>query len=158
LVALGHEVLVLCGCPDEPERDFFIDKGDVPSCLVPVPRWRRLDMEACYLEFAAGAAAKHHARIASFDADIVLGVDWTSLHAYRALIDCVSLKTSVPLVYLNFRVFHRNMPITPAEFEFFSRVEREMCEASRLCIALCQNDREEVHSSSLLEESFVISN
>jgi uncharacterized membrane protein len=75
---------------------------------------------------------------------IPAGVDWTSSELHQSLLSAGAVAAHVPLVYLNFRVFHRNDPITPPELEFFTKHEGDICRRAAAGVALSQRDRDDV--------------
>lgn len=71
-----------------------------------VSSWGRLDVTAPWQEYAAGAATPEALEaVRSFAPEVVLGVDWSALPAYRALKPALEADTT--FVYLNYRVFTR---------------------------------------------------
>ena len=71
-----------------------------------VPGWDRLDRASGWSELAAQAASDSVVQlVAAFQAEVVLGVDWSSLPAYNALATALQTKgfPVPPYVYMNYR-------------------------------------------------------
>jgi hypothetical protein len=140
LHAAGHALIVLCGypAPDLGEAR-FLDAG-IDTLCVPVPTWRRLDAGCAWAEFAVGAE-KWVDTISAFDPEVMVGVDWSSGRVVQSIRARVETLVHTPLVYLNLRVFHCNLPISQADLEFFTLMEKEMCEQAVLGITLNATDQ-----------------
>lgn len=73
---------------------------------VELPLWGSLDRSSAWAEFAAGAGDPAIiSAVARFQAAAVLGVDWTSLHAYDSLSSALTSlhAPSPPYVFMNYR-------------------------------------------------------
>jgi len=129
LRAAGHSVRVVAGAP--PGHAAGAGLADDAFAL-PLPTWGRLDRHSAHAAFAAavGSDATLHAWLAAAPPpQLVLGVDFTSLGAYRALRHALA----APLVYLNWRVY----TLTDAEH---APLEAEAAAASAATIALSHVD------------------
>ena len=71
-----------------------------------VPIWNRLDRGSAWKEFSDGLAVPGIAeRVANFQPQAVLGVDWTSLSAYQALSEMLTelAQPVPPYIFMNYR-------------------------------------------------------
>jgi len=124
LRAAGAYVRVLHGAPAG-EAGGLSDDG---AWAVPLPTWGRLDRHSAHEALTAAVASDARLRDwASADAELVLGVDFSSLGAFRAL------GLSAAFVYLCWRVYSRS----DAEHE---PLEAAALQASALAVALSQPD------------------
>ena len=76
------------------------------SCQVELPVWDRLDRASGWAELAAHSASDNIVQqIANFRPDAVLGVDWSSLPAFKALAAALQAKALPvpPYIYMNYR-------------------------------------------------------
>ena len=110
LQQLGHEVLVVCGCPANSSSAILQDHSpDVIS--IPLPIWGRLDLECAWREFAEGCGEFSIAnRIGNFHAEAIIGVDWHSFEAYERLAASLQFQNfPVPSYFCsNYRVYLRS--------------------------------------------------
>lgn len=120
----------------------------VPTCLVPVPTWHRLDKWSSWREFASNASA-FAATIQKFDPELVVAVDWTGVEAARQFL--TGTRGPVPLVFFNFRVFHRNSNLDDetAECKFYLEQERAAVLRATKTIALCQQDAKMLQTAAV---------
>ena len=133
LRSAGHSVRVVAGAP--PGHAAGAGLADDAFAL-PLPTWGRLDRHSAHAAFAAAAgsdSALHAWLSAAPPPQLVLGVDFTSLGAYRAL------RLAAPLVYLNWRVYTLTDPEHRA-------LEAEAAAASAATIALSHVDAAAIRS------------
>ena len=89
--AMTTEILVVCARPTELEEELRMEKEDeeedkgVLSVPVPKSKWGRLDKTCAHEEFATNVSEKQLEAIVKFRADVVLGVDWSSLEVYERI-------------------------------------------------------------------------
>eukprot|EP00884_Botryococcus_braunii_P006373 jgi/Botrbrau1/15737/Bobra.4_1s0105.1 len=136
LTKLGHEVLVISGRPAEAEDlAANCEQGEVLH-EVPLSRWGTLDRNSAWDEFAQKASTVSIAqKVTDFNPQAVLGVDWTSLPCYRALVAaCQSLRVPLPYVYLNYRVYLRTA--AAEDTEFFKNMEGDAVRTAALVFVL----------------------
>ena len=108
LRAAGHDVRVLCGAPAAGDNCAFAAE---PSCVaVPLATWGRLDRQSDWQAFASKAGVQGETLLSGWAPDCVLGVDWTSVAAFEALLQQAGTTPRPPLVYCNWRVFSRSDP------------------------------------------------
>lgn len=157
------EILVVCARPTELEEELRMEKEEeevkevntdddhhIPRVLsVPVPKskWGRLDKTCAYEEFATNVSEKQLVAIVKFRADVVLGVDWSSLEVYERIRKRYQeeedgFSPPPPLTYLNYRVF-------TLHDESHRALEQRMITASTHVICLCIND------AKFLRDAFV---
>jgi hypothetical protein len=157
------EILVVCARPTELEEELRMEKEEeevkevntdddhhIPRVLsVPVPKskWGRLDKTCAYEEFATNVSEKQLGAIVKFRADVVLGVDWSSLEVYERIRKRYQeeedgFSPPPPLTYLNYRVF-------TLHDESHRALEQRMITASTHVICLCIND------AKFLRDAFV---
>eukprot|EP00667_Euglena_gracilis_P012821 EG_transcript_13188 len=147
LLARGHHLCVLCCCPagqdDDLDRWRETHGGKFVGASVPVSTWRRIDWRSSWEEFGAGVADSDAVGLVrTFQPTLVMGVDWSSMGAYRALL-ASGVSQDIPFVYFCFRVFHRNTGVGAEEEQFYRRWEGEAVAATwhRRCLCLCRADR-----------------
>lgn len=136
----GSKVLVFSGkpvgytAPDQAE-------GAQQLIQVEVPVWDRLDRASGWSALATQAASDSIVQhVAAFQAEAVLGVDWSSLPAYKALAAALHAKgfPVPPYIYMNYRVYLRTC--APADQEFMQRMESAAAATATLTVALSRND------------------
>jgi hypothetical protein len=153
--AMTTEILVVCARPTELEEELRMEKEDeeedkgVLSVPVPKSKWGRLDKTCAYEEFATNVSEKQLEAIVKFRADVVLGVDWSSLEVYERIRKRYQEEEEdgfspppPPLTYLNYRVF-------TLHDESHRALEQRMITASTHVICLCIND------AKFLRDAFV---
>ena len=164
--AMTTEILVVCARPTELEEELPREKEDeevnntednhhhhhlrgVLSVPVPKSKWGRLDKTCAYEEFATNVSEKQLEAIVKFRADVVLGVDWSSLEVYERIRKRYQEEEEdgfspppPPLTYLNYRVF-------TLHDESHRALEQRMITASTHVICLCIND------AKFLRDAFV---
>ena len=73
---------------------------------MPLSSWGTLDRTSAWEEFASGAASSALARaVSQYKPSAVLGVDWSSLPAYKSLaagLEQLEAQTP-PYIYMNYR-------------------------------------------------------
>eukprot|EP00741_Cyanophora_paradoxa_P004494 tig00000806_g4363.t1 len=138
LNAAGSAVLLVCGRPKaSPERfPFPHDRTLFQGVTVPVPRWFKHDRGCAHEEYCAGVEAAGEA-ITAFGPDVVVAVDWVGSLAHRRIWHLIP---SVPVVWLNFRVFHTSHNIPPEDIPFYQEAEAVACRAASHAVALCRMD------------------
>ena len=153
--AMTTEILVVCARPTELEEELRMEKEDeeedkgVLSVPVPKSKWGRLDKTCAHEEFATNVSEKQLEAIVKFRADVVLGVDWSSLEVcerirkrYQEEEEDGFSPPPPPLTYLNYRVF-------TLHDESHRALEQRMITASTHVICLCIND------AKFLRDAFV---
>lgn len=141
LQQLGHDVLVVCGCPatSPPSPE------DAPTLIpIPLPVWGRLDLECAWQEFALGCGSPTIAkRIGEFQAEAILGVDWHSIQAYEQL--AASLRSHAfsvpPYSCSNYRVYLRSSQ-TDHEKEIIRKLEGASLQRSISSSVLSRSDQD----------------
>mmetsp|Transcript_13301 Transcript_13301/g.47230 ORF Transcript_13301/g.47230 Transcript_13301/m.47230 type:complete len:405 (+) Transcript_13301:128-1342(+) len=152
LASQGCTVVVACGAPRETDSADVAGAADaadvagaapaagggsVSRLVVRLDAWGTLDKTAAWEAFGASAAKI----ICEFYAgkalpDVVLGVDWTSLLAYKKAFPAPE---APPLVWLNFRVFAR-------QDGWYEARERDALKAAALTLALSESDADYLRS------------
>ena len=133
LRAAGHSVRVVAGAPPGHAAGAGLAED---AFALPLPAWGRLDRHSAHAAFAAAVGSDAALRSwlqSSPPPQLVLGVDFTALGAYRAL------RLATPLVYLNWRVY----TLTDAEH---APLEAEAAAASAATIALSHVDAAAIRS------------
>jgi hypothetical protein len=154
LKAAGAHVLVVSGrkadCPlaaQDPEaRAHAADAGGVVDC--PLDVWGRVDAGSDWLAFARAAGqARVAERVAAFQPQAVLCVDWHGYLAWACLRDGLRradspLAEQVRALYLSFRVYSTSSGL--ADFErdapFYRRAEALATAGCAATVALCRTD------------------
>eukprot|EP00741_Cyanophora_paradoxa_P004492 tig00000806_g4361.t1 len=146
LNAAGSAVLLVCGRPKaSPERfPFPHDRALFQGITVPVARWFKHDRGCAHEEYCAGVEAAGEA-IAAFGPDAVVAVDWVGSLAHRRIWHLIP---SVPVVWLNFRVFHTSHNIPPEDIPFYQEAEAVACRAASHAVALCRMDATVLESNA----------
>ena len=162
----GHLVHVVSGAPSEDPasataRVAVPSSGNVTVTELPVPSstWGRLDARSGWRPFAeaAGACPGLVAALGSFAPNVVLGVDWSSLPAWRAIEDGLrraspssavegSSWTPPPFVFSSFRVFSRGDG-SDAHAEEHAALERDAVAFADAHVALCADDADVIAST-----------
>ena len=170
----GHLVHVVSGAPSEDPasataRVAVPSSANVTVTELPVPSstWGRLDARSGWRPFAeaAGACPGLVAALGSFAPNVVLGVDWSSLPAWRAIEHGLrraspssavegSSWTPPPFVFSSFRVFSRGDG-SDAHAEEHAALERDAVAFADAHVALCADDAD-VIASTLAPESFAV--
>jgi len=147
---------------EDPELTQAIKTGKLRVRWVPVSVWHTLDRPCSWIEFAElGADAAY---IASRGVDVVLVVDWSALALYERVAQRQSPRDGpqIPMVFLNFRVYHAMPDISEDDREFYRRMETralEIADDSRgAAICLCRGDKESLTllMDSRVEESIAL--
>lgn len=133
----------LCGQPawaaaaaDWPERQAAEWGSRLTIHPVLLPSWGRLDRASSWEAYAQGAAAA--LRSLGPDFDLVMGLDWHSLVALRAL-EAAGLR-QLPYAFLNVRVFSENPGLDEGDRLFYAELEAA-CVARAACV-LAQTQRD----------------
>lgn len=142
LVATNFQLLILSGVPtlptDSPRCTMF---EGVPIHAVPCDVWKRLDRYSSWEQFGRDSI-QHSTVVEAFNPDVVIGVDWTSVAVFHTLKQAGSLSSSVPFVYMNFRIAMNSTGITDDDREFYRIKETEAMNSAAVRVALCQMDAE----------------
>ena len=105
LLQSGYEVMVVSGVPSEAESSSSCNSGagvpGVETLPVKCDIWKRLDRYSSWEQFG-NDTAQHKDAVTQFEPDVVIGVDWTSVQAFKNL----GLEKTTPFVYMNFRWQH----------------------------------------------------
>eukprot|EP01061_Rhynchopus_euleeides_P020048 TRINITY_DN32785_c0_g1_i1.p2 TRINITY_DN32785_c0_g1~~TRINITY_DN32785_c0_g1_i1.p2 ORF type:complete len:393 (+),score=115.47 TRINITY_DN32785_c0_g1_i1:88-1266(+) len=143
LRCLGHDVFVVCAALQE-------DTGSLPSSegvCATVPHWGIHGITGPWREFAdrvtqepSATAIRAWASDAT-PADTIIAVDWEGTKAYARLAEAGILPCRAPLVYYNYRVFHRNTGNTEEDTAFYLGAEGEACRTAGLTLCLCSTDQ-----------------
>jgi glycosyltransferase involved in cell wall biosynthesis len=160
---LGHQVLVICGRPSGSNSTASDDDKTLLS--IPLPVWNRLDLESSWKEYALGCGAPHIVNAAlSFNADVVLGVDWHSYTAYKNLSEalkakiCCSTSSSFhkipPYACSNYRIYLRSNSESDENVELIRKLEGDSLLLGICSTVLSQSDQnfvqENYHSNTNL--------
>eukprot|EP01065_Artemidia_motanka_P000046 TRINITY_DN10010_c0_g1_i2.p1 TRINITY_DN10010_c0_g1~~TRINITY_DN10010_c0_g1_i2.p1 ORF type:complete len:486 (+),score=155.27 TRINITY_DN10010_c0_g1_i2:57-1460(+) len=138
-----RKVSVVCACPadgDCADDDAVLAEHaragrlEVHRVKVPAALWRRLDRQAPWSEYSAGAALPK-------GVDVAMLIDWHSLPAYGRH------GAATPCVSLSFRVYFASPGLAddPEDAAFFANFERSALPEMGTCgaaIALTDNDRQ----------------
>ena len=127
------------------------ESAKVDIRTVTVPKWYKLDREAPWEEFGRGVSALSSV-VAEFNADVVIGVDWTSCMPYETLKSTGGLAPSVPLVYMNFRVHFDSQDVSESDAEFFAAAEANILRHAVCTAALCERDAATLQNLAAHEE------
>ena len=168
LLESGYHVTVLCARPDswKEENEVHVDSSTKETCLeshpklhtliVPVPNhtWKRLDKHSCWQHLAEGApkVMKNISHKAPWD--YVFCIDWSSIETIHALQECKHVSTSVPLVFLVFRIFSRSHQLLKSVEDQHFYIEKEVDAVNRsdITIVLSHVDKfslQRIHSERL---------
>lgn len=116
-------------------------EGPVQLIQVEVPVWERLDRASGWAELATQAASDSIVQhVASFQPCAVLGIDWSSLPAYKALAAALQYKGLhvPPYIFMNYRVHRRTC--APADEHFIQSMESEAVATAAVTVALSRSD------------------
>ena len=76
----------------------------------------------------------------SFDPQVVIGVDWTSVSAYQALLSSSALQATAVFMYMNFRIATHSTGVSDDDKAFYKRQEADASSLSTMRVALCNTD------------------
>ena len=138
------EIFVICARPDDDDDDddddgMYAEEENVRimSVRVPKQKWGKLDRSCAYEEFANGLLDL--AKLLEFNADVYMGVDWSSANAFKRIVEQNDPSSSSsplpppPFVYLNYRVF-------TLHDDTHRKLEEEISQVADLVICLCKTD------------------
>ena len=109
----------------------------------PLATWGKLDYSSDWRGFRDGGAEAFGADVAAFQPTVVYAVDWHGAFLAAELLKR-RMRADVPIIYLNFRTYHRNVAAKPgvgAEIEFYREAEAAAVEAAAVSVALCSSDK-----------------
>ncbi|DBA96974.1 hypothetical protein WJX77_003885 [Trebouxia sp. C0004] len=134
------ELLVIAGKPVDHAGP---SQTEGAACLieVKVPVWGRLDRLSGWAELAEQAASDAVVeQVASFQPSAILGVDWSSMPAYKALATALQAKGLYvpPFIYMNYRVYLRTC--LPEDAEFMQGMESAAAATAAATVALSRSD------------------
>eukprot|EP00756_Hemistasia_phaeocysticola_P043856 Hpha_TRINITY_DN17433_c0_g1::TRINITY_DN17433_c0_g1_i1::g.85863::m.85863 len=150
LRAQGDAVTVLCAGPTTDDTA----TPDPSAICIPVDSssWGIHGRTGPFEEFASACAGEEvQAQLAQHGViekggggkplvDLVVGVDFEGCAAYFKMVEEGVLPSSTPLVYYNYRVFHRNTGNTPDDTAFYASWEARCLNAAALSLCLCETD------------------
>ena len=128
----------MCGAFDEISCPSSVNDTFSSSCdnahllsveMIPLPVWFRLDRHCSWREF--GSCLKQQQslvqRCVEF-ADLIAVVDWNALEALKTIMLQIppSSSTKLPIMFLNFRVFHCNHDASEDDVNFYRYVMRSI--------------------------------
>lgn len=145
---LGHDVMVICGCPRDAHvgssleaNEFWVEPVSLPSAS-----WGRLDVGCGWREFAAGCGnGELLSRVQGFldGADVVLGIDWHSYVAYQRLALAMAAVNSdkqiPPYACSNYRMFSRSVQ-SEKDAIIVRELEKNSLEMGICCTVLSRSD------------------
>ncbi|CAL8468103.1 g7642 [Coccomyxa elongata] len=149
LAALGNELLVISGKPagyqGAPESE-----GAAKLFQVELSVWGSLDRSSAWQAFAEGAGSEEVvSAVARFQAGAVLGVDWTSLQAYKNLSAGLQRSAALvpPYVFMNYRVYHRTA--SAGDRALIAAMESQAVKTSMLTTVLSRSDAQYIQKQLL---------
>ncbi|BDA42205.1 hypothetical protein COCOBI_03-0920 [Coccomyxa sp. Obi] len=149
LAALGNELLVISGKPAG-YQGTSENEGAAELFEVELPVWGSLDRSSAWEAFAEGAGSEAVvSAVARFQANAVLGVDWTSLQAYKYLSTGLQHSAALipPYVFMNYRVYHRTA--SADDRTFIAARESQAVESSVLTTVLSRSDAQYIQNQLL---------
>jgi glycosyltransferase involved in cell wall biosynthesis len=114
------------------------DVGDCSIMRVPLSVFRLLNRQSAHVEFADSVGKNVVAdAVKAFAADVVVGVDWTSVAPFEKLRDAGAVSRDIKYIYYNFSVFHRHSNASLDDRAFY--LARERCACRLAARILCLN-------------------